>query len=308
MGGPRPDQAPRWPDAATVHRRGRASTRSRSSARAAPTAGAGGRGARRAARGRRRARASTRARARRRASFSAIDPARWTTGSPCSRRSSAPSTPPPQPGAKAFVEEGDIVEPGQTVCIVEAMKLMNEVAAAEAGRVVEIFVENGDWVEFEQVLMYLEPASRTDSVREGPDRQSRRDRAASRPRLPRAGHQVGRGLLDRGCRVGRRASSPTRPVHVGPPAVGKSYLHIPNVIGAALKTGRRRDPPGLRLPLRGPVLRRDLRRRRDHVHRAEAGRDGEGGRQGDRPRQDAEGRPAAVAGHDRARVDGRGGA
>lgn len=63
-----------------------------------------------------------------------------------------------QPGAKAFVEEGDSVEDGKTLCIVEAMKLMNEVIAQAPGRVVEILADNGDWVEFEQVLMYLEPA------------------------------------------------------------------------------------------------------------------------------------------------------
>jgi acetyl-CoA carboxylase biotin carboxyl carrier protein len=62
-----------------------------------------------------------------------------------------------QPGAKSFAEVGTSVEPGQTVCIVEAMKMMNEVAAGEGGKVAEILVENGDWVEFEQVLMYLEP-------------------------------------------------------------------------------------------------------------------------------------------------------
>ncbi len=63
-----------------------------------------------------------------------------------------------QPGAKPFVEVGSTVEPGQAVCIVEAMKMMNEVAAGEGGKVAEIVVENGEWVEFEQVLMYLEPA------------------------------------------------------------------------------------------------------------------------------------------------------
>jgi acetyl-CoA carboxylase biotin carboxyl carrier protein len=62
-----------------------------------------------------------------------------------------------QPGAKPFVEVGETVEAGQSVCIVEAMKMMNEVIAGEAGKVAEIPVENGDWVEFEQVLMYLEP-------------------------------------------------------------------------------------------------------------------------------------------------------
>ena len=63
-----------------------------------------------------------------------------------------------QPGADPFIKVGDAVDVGQTVCIVEAMKLMNEVAAADAGTVAEICVENGDPVEFEQVLMYLEPA------------------------------------------------------------------------------------------------------------------------------------------------------
>ena len=62
-----------------------------------------------------------------------------------------------QPGSKPFAQVGDTVEIGQTVCIVEAMKLMNEVAAGEGGKVAEICVENGEPVEFEQVLMYLEP-------------------------------------------------------------------------------------------------------------------------------------------------------
>ena len=64
----------------------------------------------------------------------------------------------PGPGQKAFVEVGQTVEAGETVCIVEAMKLMNEVAATDGGKVVEIVVTNGERVEFEQVLMYLEPA------------------------------------------------------------------------------------------------------------------------------------------------------
>jgi acetyl-CoA carboxylase biotin carboxyl carrier protein len=62
-----------------------------------------------------------------------------------------------QPGQKPLADVGDVVELGQTVCIVEAMKLMNEIGAAEGGKVVEICVENGEPVEFEQVLMYLEP-------------------------------------------------------------------------------------------------------------------------------------------------------
>ena len=62
----------------------------------------------------------------------------------------------PQPGAKPFVEEGDVVDAGQTIGIVEAMKLMNQVKADEGGRVAEIVASDGEWVEFEQVLMYLE--------------------------------------------------------------------------------------------------------------------------------------------------------
>lgn len=63
----------------------------------------------------------------------------------------------PQPGADPFVKEGDSVEAGQTVAIVEAMKLMNHVQADAAGTVAEIVTVDGQWVEFEQVLMYLEP-------------------------------------------------------------------------------------------------------------------------------------------------------
>ena len=61
-----------------------------------------------------------------------------------------------QPGAKPFVEEGDVVDEGQTVAIVEAMKLMNHVKTDQAGKVAEILCSDGDWVEFEQPIMYLE--------------------------------------------------------------------------------------------------------------------------------------------------------
>jgi acetyl-CoA carboxylase biotin carboxyl carrier protein len=63
----------------------------------------------------------------------------------------------PQPGARAFVEEDDVVEPGQTIGIVEAMKIMNQVASEHRGRVAEIAVKDGEWVEFQQPLMYIEP-------------------------------------------------------------------------------------------------------------------------------------------------------
>jgi len=63
-----------------------------------------------------------------------------------------------QPGAPAFVQEGDVVDEGQTVAIVEAMKLMNQVQADQGGKISEIVAEDGAWVEFEQILMYVEPA------------------------------------------------------------------------------------------------------------------------------------------------------
>jgi acetyl-CoA carboxylase biotin carboxyl carrier protein len=62
----------------------------------------------------------------------------------------------PQPGAKPFVEEGDTVDAGQVVGIVEAMKLMNQVHSDRAGKVAEISAIDGEWVEFEQALMFLE--------------------------------------------------------------------------------------------------------------------------------------------------------
>jgi oxaloacetate decarboxylase alpha subunit len=64
----------------------------------------------------------------------------------------------PEPGAAPFVEEGDVVTPGQTLCILEAMKLMNHVKADSAGIVRRIAVGNGEPVEFGQLLFELEPA------------------------------------------------------------------------------------------------------------------------------------------------------
>ncbi len=63
----------------------------------------------------------------------------------------------PAPGADPFVKEGDEVMPGQTVAIIEAMKVMNEVVAERPGRVVRILVENAEPVEYGQPLMLLEP-------------------------------------------------------------------------------------------------------------------------------------------------------
>jgi acetyl-CoA carboxylase biotin carboxyl carrier protein len=64
----------------------------------------------------------------------------------------------PAPGEPVFVEPGSRISVGQTVCILEAMKLMNELESEMSGEVIEILVENGTPVEFGQVLMRVRPA------------------------------------------------------------------------------------------------------------------------------------------------------
>jgi len=62
----------------------------------------------------------------------------------------------PAPDADPFVEVGDVIEVGQTVCIIEAMKLMNEIEAETKGRVAQILVENAQPVEFGQKLFLID--------------------------------------------------------------------------------------------------------------------------------------------------------
>jgi acetyl-CoA carboxylase biotin carboxyl carrier protein len=64
----------------------------------------------------------------------------------------------PSPGAEAFVKIGAHVESGQTLCIVEAMKLMNEIESDESGELIRIFVENGQPVEYGQPLYGIRPS------------------------------------------------------------------------------------------------------------------------------------------------------
>ena len=63
----------------------------------------------------------------------------------------------PSPEAPVFVEVGQSVRKGQVVCIVEAMKLMNEIVADVSGEVVEVLAENAGGVEYDQPLFYLRP-------------------------------------------------------------------------------------------------------------------------------------------------------
>src|SRR5256886_16030059 len=64
----------------------------------------------------------------------------------------------PSPGSEPFVKLGAFVETGQTLCIVEAMKLMNEMESDETGEVMRIFVENGQPVEYGQPLFGIRPS------------------------------------------------------------------------------------------------------------------------------------------------------
>ena len=64
----------------------------------------------------------------------------------------------PSPEADSFVEVGDSIVAGQVLCIVEAMKLMNEIEAEVAGTIVEVLVENGKPVEYGDRLFRIEPS------------------------------------------------------------------------------------------------------------------------------------------------------
>ncbi len=63
----------------------------------------------------------------------------------------------PAPGAASFITEGDNIKKGQTICIVEAMKMMNEIQSETSGKVIKILVENGQRVESNQPLILVMP-------------------------------------------------------------------------------------------------------------------------------------------------------
>jgi len=62
----------------------------------------------------------------------------------------------PSPDAEPFVSSGDVVAEGDTLCVIEAMKVMNEIVAEEAGRVRQVLVEDGDAVEYGQSLFLFD--------------------------------------------------------------------------------------------------------------------------------------------------------
>lgn len=63
----------------------------------------------------------------------------------------------PNPEAPPYVEVGQVIEPGQVICIVEAMKLMNEIKSEIKGKILEVLVDNAEPVEFGQPMFLIEP-------------------------------------------------------------------------------------------------------------------------------------------------------
>ncbi|MFA5287082.1 MAG: acetyl-CoA carboxylase biotin carboxyl carrier protein [Candidatus Omnitrophota bacterium] len=64
----------------------------------------------------------------------------------------------PSPESPSYVEMGQKVEPGQVICIIEAMKLMNEIKSEIKGKILEVLVDNGEPIEFGQPLFLIEPS------------------------------------------------------------------------------------------------------------------------------------------------------
>ena len=64
----------------------------------------------------------------------------------------------PNPESNPFISEGDIIKPGQTICIIEAMKLFNEIESEVSGKVVKVLANNSSPVEFDQPLYEIDPS------------------------------------------------------------------------------------------------------------------------------------------------------
>ena len=179
----------------------------------------------------------------------------------------------PQPGAPPFVEEGDAVAPGQTLCILEAMKLMNEIKADVDGIVRAIHVEqrasrSSSASCCSSSSRSTAAARRASDVHARPRREPRRDRGPRDPRAARARRRGGRRLLDR--RRGRAARAAGRPRRLHRAAAGRARAtcSIPSRRRGRDDDRLRGRPSRLRLPRREPGVRRGVRGQRPRLRRA----------------------------------------
>ena len=155
----------------------------------------------------------------------------------------------PNPGAPAFVDVGDTVVPGQTLCILEAMKLFNELKAESRGVVQSIHVENAQPVEFGELLFELEPvldaAGRLGArcSRGSSSRTEARSPCASSARCTSSGIEAV-AVYSTADADALHVELADRAVCIGPPAAAESYLRISNVVAAAETTGCEAVHPG----------------------------------------------------------------
>ena len=190
----------------------------------------------------------------------------------------------PDPESPPYVKVGDHVGPETTVCIVEAMKVFNEIPAEVSGRIVAVLAENGEPVEFGQ------PLFKVDTRQECTGAVFKRILVANRGeialRIFRACRELGVETVaifseaDRGAAYLELADE----AYCVGPAEGRRQLPEDRP-GHQRRRDRQRagDPSGLRLSGRERPFRRDLPQLQDRVHRSHARGDGPGGRQERRP-------------------------
>jgi acetyl/propionyl-CoA carboxylase alpha subunit len=159
------------------------------------------------------------------------------------------------PGAKAFVEIGDTIKEGETICIVEAMKILNEIEADKSGTVTQILVENGQAAVVNTASPFAILCGSNNSPGPGPVHPSRAmfkkiliaNRGEIALRVQRACREMGIKAVmvyseaDRDAKYVRLADEA---VCIGPAPSGQSYLNMPAIISAAEVTDAEAIHPG----------------------------------------------------------------
>ena len=195
----------------------------------------------------------------------------------------------PSPGQPAFVDEGDRVEVGQTLCILEAMKLFNEFKSEHAGVIRRILVDNAQPVEYGQPLFELEPVA--DAWHSGVlKRVLIANRGEAAVRIVRACHDLGIeavAVYSTADRDGLWVRLADRAVCVGPHQPAESYLNVANLIAAAETTGCDAVHPGWGFLAENAAFVRACADNDLVFVGPPAGVDGGDGRQEPRPRGDA---------------------